>query len=309
MITGAGGYVGGRLAAYLGALGRISVRALGRALPPDLVAGERVELDLLGDPRALDRALEGVGTVVHLAGHNEVVAAREPERALTETVLAGARLARAAVAAGVRRLVYVSTVHAYGARIVPGAVLSEDLAPAPRSVYAIARVASEHLLEAAGEGGAEVVVFRLTNCVGAPAGPYVNRWSLVAADLCRQAVMDGRLSLRSPGDQWRDFIAVSDVCRILAGCLAPGSLPAGTYNLGSGSCLTIRGLAALVQDAMEAGAGFRPPLSAPPLPERPALPYRVSVDRLAGHGWRAGATVASGVEETLRFCLEHRHRL
>lgn len=309
LITGAGGYIGSRLALFLAARGETPVRALGRSLPPGPSGVENMELDLLADRRGLDRAMAGAQAVVHLAGHNEVVAAREPERALTETVLASARVAEAAARAGVARLVYVSTVHAYGAQIRAGAVLTEDLAPAPRSLYAIARVASEHLLEAATEAGVEVVVFRLTNCVGAPAVPEVDRWSLVGTDLCRQAVVAGRLELRSPGDQWRDFVALSDVCSVLAGCLGPGGPPAGTYNLGSGQCLTIRALATLVQDAAEAETGLRPPLWAPPMPERPALAYRVAVEHLAQHGWRASTPVSEAVGETLRFCLEHRHRL
>ena len=86
----------------------------------------------------------------------------------------------------VKRLVYMSTVHVYGERMTGGATLTEDMRPEPRAPYAIARLASEHLAAALSRKGIEVVVLRLTNSMGAPAHPAVDRWTLVANDLCRQ---------------------------------------------------------------------------------------------------------------------------
>jgi UDP-glucose 4-epimerase len=187
--------------------------------------------------------------------------------------------------------------------------LTEDQPAEPRSVYAIARLASEHLLEAVTDRGIEVVVFRLTNSVGAPAHPDVDRWSLVTNDLCRQAVTRGELHLRSAGTQWRDFVALADACRILTGCLAPGSLPSGTYNLASGTSHTIRQLVGLVQDAVVAEGGRRPPLYAPDPPANLPQPYHVSAARLEAAGWHAEVPLADAVAETVRFCLDHRDQL
>jgi UDP-glucose 4-epimerase len=309
LLTGAGGYIGSRLAADLAPLPDVSVRALVRKPASFVEADEHVVVDLLGDHESIAHAFAGIDTVVHLAGPNEVVAAAEPERALTETVLVSERVADASAAAGVARIVYVSTVHAYGALMVDGANLTEDQPAEPRSVYAIARLASEHLLEAVTDRGIEVVVFRLTNSVGAPAHPDVNRWSLVTNDLCRQAVTRGELRLRSAGVQWRDFVALADACRILTGCLDPGSLPSGTYNLSSGVSHTIRQLVGLVQDAVVAEGAPRPPLHAPDPPASLPQPYHVPAGRLAAAGWQAEVPLAQAVAETVRFCFDHRDQL
>ena len=164
-------------------------------------------------------ACAGAGAVVHLAGEDEVTAAREPERALGGTLLAAQRLAAACRAAAVPRLVYLSTVHVYGARMTPGAVLDEQLRAEPRSAYAISRLACEHALAAALAPDTELVVLRLTNSVGAPADAAVDRWSLVVNDLAREGAREGTLTLRSDGSQWRDFVALTDVCAtITAAC-------------------------------------------------------------------------------------------
>lgn len=310
LVTGAGGYIGGRLVPMLRGDGR-TVRAAVQQ-PDSRLGTEEIVVDLTADPALVVDSCRGVTTVVHLAGLNEVIAAQDPATALAETAVATLRVAEAAVATGVRRLVYLSTVHVYGKRIVEGAVLSEDLRPEPTSAYAIARLTSEHVLAGFAERGLEVVVLRLTNCVGAPAHPDVDRWTLVVNDLCRQAAVNGRLELRTSGVQYRDFVPLADVCRIVgAAARTDGatSLPAGTYNLGSGSPVTIRDVAGLVQDAFEHRTGARPPLRAPDPPATRPDPYHVSVERLAAHGLSASTPLEEAVDETAGFCLDHRDRL
>src|SRR5204862_996025 len=135
------------------------------------------------------RAVQGVDAVVHLAGRNEVAAAADPDDAITEAATSAQRVAEAVAAAGCARVVFVSTVHVYGVRLAPGATVDEDVAPEPRHPYAIARLTAEHVLaRAAATGDFALTTFRLTNAVGAPADPSVERWTLVANDLCRQAV-------------------------------------------------------------------------------------------------------------------------
>ncbi len=221
LVTGAGGYVGGRLVRALEA-GDQDVHALVREPTPWLDVSETVCDLCTVEPELLAGACRDVDVIVHLAGENEVVAVREPAGALSSTVVATERLAEAACAAGVRRLVYLSTVHVYGARIEPGVTLTEDLRPEPRSAYAISRLACEHVAARLAAGGYELVILRLTNSVGAPLDARVDRWSLVANDLARQGARNGRLSLRSSGVQWRDFVGLGDVCAaILAACRRP----------------------------------------------------------------------------------------
>lgn len=253
-------------------------------------------------------ALEGIDSVVHLAGEDEVIAAARPASALAGTVVATQRVAEACVAAGVRRLVYLSTIHAYGARIAPGVTLTEDMRPEPRAAYGISRLASEHVAAALARDAYELVVLRLTNSVGAPYDPGVNRWTLVANDLCRQGVVNGQLELHSSGMQFRDFVPLRDVCSALVAAGADG-LPPGTYNFGSGRPLRIRDLAGIVQDSFERQTGTRPALRAPAPSGEPPEPYHVSVERIAAHGLKAPTQLEDAIAETVSFCLEHREAL
>jgi UDP-glucose 4-epimerase len=255
----------------------------------------------------------GADAIVHLAGDNEAVTARDLSGALSSTVTASMRVADAARRADVPRIVYLSTVHVYGAQMTPGVTLTEDMRPDPRSGYAVARLASEHVIAGLGEGAYDLVVLRLTNSVGAPRDPCVDRWSLVTNDLARQGALTGRLTLRSTGVQWRDFLSLADVCSAIGAACAVGApaLTAGTYNLGSGVPRTVLEVVGLVQDAFERRTGSRPPLEAPaPGPEEERdRPYRVSVQRLADGGVTATAPLADAVDETVAFCVTHRKEL
>jgi UDP-glucose 4-epimerase len=310
LVTGAAGYIGGRLVPALHQAGA-EPRALIRDPVPWLDVPQAIFDLCTVTADELADTCRGADIVVHLAGEDEVLAARDPSAALGSTVIASERLAEACSAAGVKRLVYLSTVHVYGARMAAGATLSEDMRAEPRSAYAISRLASEHIVSTLAAGAYELVILRLTNSVGAPADPSVERWSLVANDLARQGALDGRLTLRSAGVQWRDFVALGDVCgAIVAASGANGSrLGPGTYNLGSGTAATVLELAGLIQEAFATHTGERPPLDAPSPPPDPPGPYHVSVRRLAEHGVAARASLREAVDETVRFCLTHHREL
>jgi len=288
-----------------------SVRGLVRGRVPWLQVPQ-LDCDLCTiDHGELADACAGADAIVHLAGEDEVLAARDPSAALRSTVVATERVAEAARIAGVRRLVYLSTVHVYGARMTPGMTLTEDLRPEPRSAYAISRLACEHVAAGLAVDAYDLVVLRVTNSVGAPVHPRVDRWSLVTNDLARQGAVAGRLALQSAGTQWRDFVALDDVCAaIMAACRIDGAVVApGTYNFGSGSPATVLSMAHSVQDAFEQRTGRRPALDAPPPPPDSPDPYRVSIDRITGAGVRPAMSLPDAVSETVGFCLDHRGEL
>jgi len=302
VVAGAGGYVGGRLVAALAARAGVRPVALVRRRRPWLADAEQVELDLLEPGAHLPGALAGAAAVVHLAGPSEVVAARAPATALADTVALSTTLGTAAAEAGVGRFVYLSTTHVYGTRATPGAVLTEDLRPEPRHPYAIARLASEHVLAGL---GLDLVALRLTNSVGAPADVAVDRWSLVVNDLCRQAATQGVLRLRSDGQQWRDFVALGDAVGVVTDIALGAGLP-GTWNLGSGTPVTVRAVAGLVADAWEARTGRRPALEAPAPTGPPTEAHVVDVGGLAALGLRCPSPLTGAVAEVAAFCHDHR---
>jgi dihydroflavonol-4-reductase len=157
LVTGASGFVGSAIANVVrdsGARVRVLVR---RSSPRTNIhpEDEVVEGDLR-DPASLPAACAGIRHVIHAAADYRLWAANPTE--LTATNLDGTRaLMRAALGAGVERVVYTSSV----ATIRPGADETEPLDEASAiGMYKRSKVAAERLVErmVAEEGLPAVIV-------------------------------------------------------------------------------------------------------------------------------------------------------
>lgn len=247
-------------------------------------------------------AIDGADVVVHLAAPNETAFRANPAEALEQTVTVSRSVARACSSTGVRRLVYVSTVHVYGSAMQPGALITETTVPSPLGAYGESRLASESVLveEAA---GVQVVILRLTNGVGCPVSPSVARWTLVANDLCRQAAETGRVTLAQPS-QWRDFIPFGAVCRVILAAADPDNddrIPPGVYNLSAGKSMTVLELARMVA-AQAKDMGLRVSIDAPV--EKAGRPYQVDNGKIRRTGLLPDDLSLSGeLRDTLELCI------
>lgn len=160
-VTGASGLVGQGLCQALMAQGR-PVRALTRQR-----LGERPDEVVVGDINADTHwrtALSGVDVVVHCAARVHVMdrAAQSDQAAFREVNTHGtARLAEEAAAAGVGRLIFLSSIKVNGERASPQAPFRAEDPPRPADAYARSKAEAESRLWAIAEKtGLEVVVIR-----------------------------------------------------------------------------------------------------------------------------------------------------
>jgi UDP-glucose 4-epimerase len=122
-------------------------------------------------------------------------------------------------------------------------------------------------------------------------------------------VCTGRLVLRSSGLAWRNFIAMSDICRVVEHCLsAPrGRLSDGVYNVGAEQSLRVVDLAELVRVRSAPTLGLMPGIDRPPAaPGEAHEPLHYRIDRLLASGFRLGGSLADELDDTLRFCAAAR---
>lgn len=158
LVTGASGFIGRALCTYLAAAGSPPWALLRR--PAD-GPWSRVLQHELGEGPLPAGALDGARTVFHLAGRAHALDdALQADAPYQRVNVEGTRqLARAALAAGVRRIVFVSSVKAMGEG---GATVADERSPAlPVSAYGRSKLAAEQaLFEACAGSDTEVVVLR-----------------------------------------------------------------------------------------------------------------------------------------------------
>ena len=302
LVSGGLGYLGGRLLLHLRAAGHVRLRASTRR-PPATTASWTEGIELvqaeLTDAHALARACEGADAVIHLAALNAAAAAADPQSAIRINIDGTRLLLAAARQAGVRRFVYFSTAHVYGAPL-EGDLDENTPAANPHPYAATHRRAEELVLSAPLRG----LVFRLSNSFGAPADSSANCWALLVNDLCRQAATKGSLTLNGTGLETRDFVPLSDVVRAVSFFLdqSDAMWGNGLFNLASGATTTTLAMAERIAARVREVLGIIPSIAHRPIVSAPPRPFRIIISKLRAAGFEPRGDADKEIDATLRLC-------
>nr|AJD20023.1 NAD-dependent dehydratase [uncultured bacterium] len=297
LITGGAGFIGTRITELLQAAGhevRIVDALLPdvHTEPPEIAAGVDVLWGDLRNPEVTDRALDGIDVVCHQAamvGRGKEIS--DAPKYVGCNDLATAVLLATMARRGMRQLVLGSSVVIYGesryrcpehGEVAPGPrqvadldagrfeppcphcaaplealVVDEDSRLDPRNVYALTKLAQEHLVASwARETGASTVALRYHNVYG-PGMPYESPYSGVASTF-RSAVARGEApQVFEDGGPRRDFIHVRDVAAANLAAVTAVGTGATThgpgmraYNVASGEPRPILDMAAALSAAV-----------------------------------------------------------
>jgi dTDP-L-rhamnose 4-epimerase len=322
VVTGGAGFIGSAVCPVLDAAGRSPV-VYDRVLDPR---------DDVGDYVRVRARLEGCDTVIHLAAKVGLgVDLSDIDDYVRQNDLGTAVVLRAAAAAGVRRIVYASSMVVYGegaytcpdhgavappprsesdlaaGRFEPrcqdcGCDLTPGLVPEaaaldPRNVYAATKAHGEQLIRIwCRESGGQAAALRFHNVYG-PGMPRNTPYAGVAS-LFRASLEQGQPpQVFEDGGQRRNFIHVDDVAQAVMAAsvveLPPQLTP---VNIGSPRVSTIGEMAQALSDALDGPA--------PVITGRYRLGdvRHITADCSAAEsllGWRAGIDLADGIASVL----------
>jgi nucleoside-diphosphate-sugar epimerase len=204
------------------------------------------DIDIATDSERLTSVLHGREAVFLTAALARVPRSIEdPVGTHAVNVTGALRVLKAAVDAGVRRVVYSSSSSVYGDQ--PVLPLTEDMPPGPLNPYACQKLMGEiyarnfsHIF------GLETVCLRYFNVYG-PRQVTEGAYRLVIGIFLDQQRQGLPLTIHGDGEQTRDFTWVGDVVR--ANMLAATSDRVGhgeAINVGAGSEVSIKRIAELI---------------------------------------------------------------
>jgi len=163
LVTGGSGFVGGTLCALLSESGHF-VRLAQRSANTKSGTLEQVVVGELDAATNWSAALKDVEVVIHLAARVHVMDEQsvDPLSEFRRVNVDGSlNLASQAASAGVKRLIYLSSVKVNGELTVPGQPFKESDMANPQDAYGLSKFEAEQgLLLIAQETGMEVVIIR-----------------------------------------------------------------------------------------------------------------------------------------------------
>lgn len=163
ILTGASGFVGSRLFFELKRGADFQAVGLCRRLPQD---ANEPGLRAVGDLQQADLSalLTGMDVLIHVAARAHIMKdeVADPLAEYRRVNVDGTlHLVRQAAAAGVKRIVYISSIKVNGEATAIGRAYSADDTPAPEDAYGLSKLEAEQgLIKLAAEAGMEYVIIR-----------------------------------------------------------------------------------------------------------------------------------------------------
>jgi UDP-glucose 4-epimerase len=299
LVTGGSGFIGSHVVDKLRARGHEPVIYDLRPSPWHEAGSVDTVLGSITDREALERALHSCDAVAHLAAVadvNDVHA--EPEDAERVNARGTVAVLEAARRAGVKRIVYASTIWVYS-DCAEEAVDEETLLPAPSHLYTSTKLAGELYCKAYQElYGIDYTLLRF----GIPYGPRAREAAVIPA-FVGKALRGEPLTLAGDGGQSRRFVYVEDLADGVA--LGLGEVATNrVYNLASDENVSIKQIAERIKE-------LRGDVEIVHTPARPGdFGGKVVSSRRAQRelGWTAATPFAEGVRLYVEWRREQETR-
>jgi len=311
LITGGSGFVGQALSQTLiNSPGYKVVQAVRRTAGPS--AAREVYIGDIDVHTSWEEAIKGVQAVIHVAARVHVMRdeANDPLAEFRKVNVAGTlNLARQAVAAGVKRFIFISSIKVNGEGSATGKPYTVNDVPAPIDAYGISKMEAEQgLRQIAEETGIEVVIIRPPLVYGP--GVKANflsmmRWVHKGIPLPLGAINNSR-----------SLVSLDNLVDLILTCIDHPAAANQTFLVSDGEDLSTAELLRRV------GAALGKPARLLPVPPKllefgaSLLGKKAVAQRLLGSlqvdishtcnalGWKPPVTVDEALAKTARFYLE-----
>ena len=307
MVTGGCGFIGSHLVRRLLALDarRVvvvdSLRYGDRANLSQVPAIEIVQHTLGTDSAdTLEEKMRGVDYLFHLAAEKHNQSKDDPLRILRANIDGSYTLFDVAARCGVRKIVFSSSLYAYGR--MHGLPFREDEMPQPQTVYGISKLCGEHLLRNVNAvHGTAYNILRYFFVYGPRQFAGMGYKSVIVKNFER--LLDGApTTIYGDGTQKLDYVFVDDAVEAALQALAT-DISGEVFNIGSGEPTSVNDLI----DHMLAIAGSNLSKQHEP-PDWTAGSCRVGDVSKARErlGWEPRVSLADGLTRTFAWLVEAR---
>ena len=242
LVTGGAGFIGSHIVSLLQGKGEIRVLDNLRSGYKKNIENFDVDFQLgdICDRAAVDKAMEGVDYVFHLAA---MISVPESMSKIAECIqinnLGMLNVLESAAAHGVKKLCFSTSAAIYGDNPVVPKI--ETMFPEPKSPYAITKLDGEYYCKMfTQEGKLQTACLRYFNVFGPRQDPK-SAYAAAVPIFIEKALNNEDLTIFGDGEQTRDFVFVKDV--VAANAFFAMNDVTGVHNIAYGGKITINDLA------------------------------------------------------------------
>lgn len=187
----------------------------------------------------LNDAMKGVDYVFHLAAEKHNQSIENPQKVIDANISGTYQILKAAAMVGVKRVIYSSSLYAYGRMNHPP--MSEDEVPSPDTIYGISKVAGENLCRHfANRYGLSSICLRYFFVYGPRQYANLGYKSVILKNFER--LIQGQApEICGDGEQVLDYLYVEDVVQATLKA-TQASLSFEVINIGSGTGISVNTL-------------------------------------------------------------------
>jgi UDP-glucose 4-epimerase len=313
LVTGANGYLGSRICIDLIKVGYQVTGLCYPNITQDEVWKRQMTETVVGDLRDLNTiellARTEFETIIHLVSLDHYQSNNSPKIVSDVNVMpTWYLLDRFTSKKSFKRFIYFSTIHVYGK--FGSEVISELREPKPLNTYGLTHLLSENIVNYYNtKATSSCINIRLSNSYGSPVIEDSNCWRLVLNDLCKSAISNGQIVLKSDGTPQRDFIHSTDVIdgvKLLLNSYIKSDN--NIFHLSAGKTHTILELAEAVKNIYEKmfnkklEISFAENILKLPLSSRKER-YIIDNSRLQMLGFKANVDLDMGIKEIFAYLI------
>lgn len=241
LITGALGYLGSRIAKAISNSGRevvLGVSYHNTSLVPLELNHLEVRRYDLSSIESCIILCKDIDIVIHTSGLNSENCYSNPNKALVVNCLYTSNLLEGIKFHNISKVFYFSTAHVYS-NVMSG-YFSEETFPRNPHPYATSHLCAEQQLAWFGkQHNVNVISLRLSNCFGKELVFNSNCWSLFVNDICKQAVKNKEIIIRSNPSIQRNFLPITELENIILFLINSNFIGVELINVGNYFSLTL----------------------------------------------------------------------
>ena len=236
LITGGSGLLAGRLAKFLSK--HNSVTLLSRKNIKNILEADSIYTMHYQNQNDFNQDIIDHDIIIHASSPNAIDSKdiNISKRYLEETKTL---IDMASISKNVKKFIFLSSI-----RVVSDnyqGLITENMAVNPSSDYGKLKNEIETYLRVKkSANNMSKIILRITNGYGYPIHNLSDCWNLVVMNICKQAIENGEIKLKSSGQTYKDFVPISTIAKVVNAIAIDENLDSTEiFNVSSGKSLKI----------------------------------------------------------------------